>query len=286
VLYVRGKKIIGVAAVFILCSALSAFGIEFHLKLFGGLNYSSFNDINLALIAWKMQHEKEAQVTHGYEFEGGDVKKFHNGLDFETELLVFLSHRVALGIGTGYIYNELLDQKTALTIKKNVTTYVYVHPTTVSAFPLSLSGYYFLPLGKKFSLYFRGSVGLLWAKYVDRDGVRRIQDTKYSYSSQLATAKGTFFQGGLGFKYQLEAFISFFLEASAKAAKIDNFMGDLGKEKGTLYFYEEYVPKTKFWEAKIRLMTKEPTGLFYRSVRKASVDFSGVSAKIGLMIKF
>jgi opacity protein-like surface antigen len=283
---VRGKARTFIVVVIFLCSSLSSYGIEFHLKLFGGLNYSSLRDINLVLAAWKMQHEKEAQVTHGYEFEGGDVKKFHKGFDFEAELLAFLSNRLALGIGTGFIYNELLDQKTALTIKKNVTTYVYVHPATVSAFPLSLSGYYFLPLGKKFSLYLRGGVGLLWAKYVDRDGVRRIQDTKYSYSSQLATAKNTFFHGGLGFKYQLEPSISFFLEASGKAAKIDNFKGDLKGEIGTLFFFEEYNPKTQFWQAKIQLKTEEPNGAFYRSVRKALVDFSGVSAKMGLMIKF
>ena len=58
------------------------------------------------------------------------------------------------------------------------------------------------------------------------------------------------------------------------------------EETGTLYYFEEYVPELDFWQAKNEIRTEMPSGQNFRSVSEAMVDFSGVSVKIGFIVRF
>jgi hypothetical protein len=70
-------------------------------------------------------------------------------------------------------------------------------------------------------------------------------------------------------------------------AKINGFQGETHEgETGELYFFEEYSSDIDFWQAKFQMLTEGPSGDNFRSAKKAVVDFSGYSVKIGLLIKF
>jgi len=274
---------------FLLLSSFSlSFGIEVSLKLSGGLSSLKLNDINRSLKDWEELWKNITLSMDDWEFAGGGARKFNVGYDFEGEIMVSLSSRFAASFGVGLIYGELAEEKSEVFIDTDSGTSSITRPTKVNARPLTLSGYFFYPLGKKLDVFVKGGAGLIWTKYVEREGGKSLTADTYSYWwHQEASAQGPVFLGGLGIIYRIDSSLGFFIEGGARWAKISGFQGDTpeGKE-GDLYFFEEYDSDFDFWYAKYLILAEEPTGDNFRSVKKAVVDFSGFSAKIGLLIKF
>lgn len=264
-----------------------AHSIELSLKLSGGLSYINLKNTNRTLQDWSEWQKREADYRKNWSFLGGEVRGFHSGFDFEGEIIVSFTPHLAAGVGTGYIHGELNEEKTEITLEKVLGTYIYVRPTKVSAFPLTLSGYYFFPL-KKVNFFIKGGAGIIWAKYIDREGNKKTSATKFAYHQlQRTSAKGSTLFGGLGIMYDMEPGMRFFVEGSARLAKISGFHGENKEgDTGILYFFEEYDPDLDFWQAKNRISADEPSGENIRSVEEATVDFSGFSVKIGIIIKF
>lgn len=281
------KRVLSII-VLVLFSASAAPAINLRIKIAGGLGYFNLKDINRALKSREEFLKEEAAATAGWNFQGGSIPRFQSGVELEGELLFLLNERLAFGLGSGYMYGELSPEKTALTILQGVYSYIYVKPVKVSAQPLILAGYYFLPLGKKISVFCKAGGGYFWAKFVGREGYRRLPTVNFSYtSSQLADGHGTVFQAGLGLKVELEPSVSLFFEALGRRAKAAGFEGDVRSGiRGKLFFYEEYIPVLKLWQAKVQLSESTPAGENFRSVREALVDLNGFSLKMGIMIQF
>ena len=69
--------------------------------------------------------------------------------------------------------------------------------------------------------------------------------------------------------------------------QISDFLGENDQEEiGTLYYFEEHIQDFDIWQAKNQIKAAAPSGENYRSVQKASIDLSGLSIRIGLVIKF
>ncbi len=261
--------------------AVYSYGVEINLKLSGSLCYLKLDHINRSLSSW------EEWIKKVENYREGEVKKFHLGTSFEGDLLFFFTPRLATGIGTGYIYSELSEEKTSLTVQKIKKTSVYVKPAKINIFPLNFSVYYFFPLRKEMKLYVKGGLGLVWAKYVEREGTEK-SEKKYSYYwDQTATSLGQNYFTSVGLMYESDPNIRFFIEAEGRLAKISGFQGVTpdGKE-GTLFFFEQYIPDLDFWQAQNRIFTEEPSGENFRSVQESVADLSGFSVKIGILIKF
>jgi hypothetical protein len=262
--------------------------LEIQLRLSSGLRRMKLDEPNLVLAGWGERIRREASLQPNWSLESGDISPLHFGFSFEGELTVFLASRLAVGINAGYIYRELNEQATLFSVSKVDATYNYAKPTEVSAYPLTFLGYLFSPLGSKFHIYFKGGGGIIQAKYIDREAVKKADEAKFSYPAlALAEARGSTYLGGIGLDYKFDPSIGFFIEATAQSAKVSGFSGKntLG-EKGNLYFFEEYAPQLDFWQAKMQVLPQEPAGENIRSVREATADFSGFSVKIGLLLKF
>jgi hypothetical protein len=148
---------------------------------------------------------------------------------------------------------------------------------------LVLSGYRFWPLGRKFSLYVRAGMGWLWARYADREAVRKASDAGFSYTNaRSASGRGALALAGAGIKYAHDGSLGFFLEAAWRRAKVNAF----GNGTETLYFFEEYDRELDFWQAKMSLLGGPPAGETFRSVQKAVVDFGGLALRFGFFVKF
>lgn len=274
-------------AVFLFLPSLSLC-LEFQLRLSSGLWRMNLDEVNLALAGWEEKIKREVSSQTNWSFEAGEIPPLHLGFTFEGELTVFLTPRLALGVGAGYVYSDLNEQDTLLSINKEDATHNYARPTKVSAYPITFLGYLFFPLGSKFNIYFKGGAGIIQAKYVGREAVKRAEEIRFFYPSfEMAEANRSTYLGGLGFDYKFDPSLGFFIEATAQSAKVSGFSGEnrLG-EKGNLYIFEEYIPELDFWQAKMQVLPQEPGGENFRSVREATVDFSGFSVKIGIMLKF
>jgi len=265
-----------------------AYAVDVSLKLSGGQSFFQLKSINLLLEHWAVWKQKDTDAHTDWIYIGGDISKLHSGFDFAGEIMVAVTSRITIGIGAGYIYSELIEDKTALTIERAVGTFLDVKPIKISALPITISGYYFFPLSSNSRLYVTGGAGPIWGKYIEREGRRLITKDNFTYQAfQRTSGRGSIVLAGCGFEYEFEPGMRVFLEGSGRLCRISDFQGENNlEETGTLYSYEEHIPEFEIWQAKNQIMAAEPSGDNYRSVQKATVDLSGLKIIIGLVFKF
>jgi hypothetical protein len=158
----------------------------------------------------------------------------------------------------------------------------------VSAYPFLVSGYFSLPLGQKLSAYLRAGVGVIQGAYIAREAQKKSTDKRFVYTAyDNAKARGPTYLGGIGLNYSFDESLGFFIEAAVRSARVAGLTGEsLLLKNGTLYSYEEYVPQARSWRPTMHVRPEEPSAGNFRNVREATVDFSGYSIKIGLILKF
>lgn len=259
-----------------------------NLKFSGGPSYLSLKNTNVVLQDWELYLKKYTENHILWQFLEGKTPGFHLGMDFEGEITAFLSPRWAVGFSTGYLYGELSEKNSALTLQRKNNTFHYASLTTVSAFPLKICGYYFFSFNKRIDIYTKLSGGFIWAQYIHRKAVKKVEADQYVYSAlQKASAQSPIWTSGLGFMYEVEKGVSFFTEANLRYARVSQFKdkNQQGEIK-RLFFFEEYIPSFQIWQAKQESLSEKPEGENFRSVREGVVDFSGLSVKIGFMIQF
>jgi hypothetical protein len=262
--------------------------MEFSLKVAGGVSFIDPQEVNTVLQGWEGYWTTRADLTQNWTFLGGEVSTPKLGYDFEAELIFNFTRRFAIGLSGGYIFGDVSEKATTLTIEKVLGTFDHVKPTKVSAIPLILSGYYFQPLTSSLSAFLRAGGGPIWAKYFERDGNKKIENESYSYPQSIsASAQGQIYILGLGVVFETESGIRFFAEGMLRKATITGFSGENKQEEtGALNYVEEYEPSYELWQAKYGIFNEPPSGENYREVKQGTIDLSGFSVKIGIMIKF
>jgi len=276
------------ASILFLCLISKTYGFEFSLKLAGGLSFINPANINHIRQDWEELYKIDTDEYINWNFIEGELGSLKNSIDFEGELVYSLHPRIAISIGTGFIFSELNPKNPNFSIEKKINTFEYIYPMKVSAIPAILSGYYLYPLNSRFKVYAKAGAGFIWAKYIDREGKKPLGMDNYGYSStQNSKARGTMFSGALGLRIESEQGINFFIESSFRKTNISNFTGESESgSTGTLYFFDEYDSNLEFWQSKFQILTQEPLGNSFRAVKKAEVDLSGFSVKLGIIINF
>jgi opacity protein-like surface antigen len=181
------------------------------------------------------------------------------------EVLLDLTRRWSIGIGSGYALSEVSEGATTLEIERSSVPYVYARPTRVAATPLFLSGYHTFPLGSRLGLYIGAGAGQVRVRYSSSAAAKKAASSGFAYSDeQSASGRGKLVQGTAGFKYVHDQNIGLFLEAVWRRAKVET----LEDGTGTLYAYDEYRADIDFWQAKMAVLDGPPAGETFRSVRK------------------
>jgi hypothetical protein len=257
-------------------------------KLSGGYAYVNTESINKGIASWADWRIKEAEENNSWFLLGGNLADLHSGVHLEGEILLSLTSRIAISLGAGYFYSDVYEKDVEVLVQKISGPISQIFPTTVSAYPVVLSVYYFLPLTSRLKVYARGGGGLAWANFVNREAKKLESAEKYNYfQSDKGTASGPVYMGGLGLAYETDVGVRFFIEGLIRSAKISGFTGENEQEeRGTLFYFEEYDTQLDFWQAKNEIRPEAPVGTNFRSVSEAEVDFSGFSVKIGFIIRF
>lgn len=277
----------GLAAAILLFPSPSR-GLDIQMRLSSGLWQMKLEEINAGLAGWREGLKQESDVNPNAQFISGEVGRLRLGIEFEAELVLSFSRWVKLGLGVGYVYGSVDEEATLLTVEQAGVLVERARPTKVSAYPILVSGYFNLPLGKKMGAYLRAGIGAIQTRYVSREAEKKIGDNRFTYLAyDNAGARGLTYLGGLGLSYSFDQSLGFFVEAATRFARVDGLTGeDRLEQKGTLYFYEEYLPQSGFWRPTTHVLPEKPGGENFRNVREAVVDFSGYSIKIGLLLKF
>jgi len=260
-------------------------GVGFGLKLSGGVGYLSVGDLNTN---FQGRNDQLEDVALSYE---GQYELLNWGYDFSGEIIIYPIPSLGIALGAGYIQvsNESSVSVTSIFSSEEI----HVMPK-ISVIPITLGIYYSLPLASGVNLTLNGGTGyyigtLSW----DRD----YSGTLAEYTDTFEGSEGTIgFQGGLGFEFKFSPIVALVIEGFGRYAKLKEMKGDYSREGSsflgsidasgeyTMYYYEylagtEYYPHTHFFE-------EEPSDPYYRNVRKAEIDLSGFSVRIGLKFRF
>ena len=267
---------------------MPVFCLELDFKLGGGYAHLGLENINQGIASWAEWRKKEAEENKNWLYLGQNISSLHSGFQFEGEILLSFSSRLGISLGMGYLFGDLKEKDTEVLVQRPTEVLSQIYPVTASAYPLVLSAYYFFPLSRKIHIYARGGGGTAWAKYVYKEAKKLESVENYNYFlSGRASARGPILLGGIGFVYETDIGVRFFVEGLMKKAKIEGFSGvNELEEEGTLYHFEEYIPDLDFWQSKNEIRAEKPSGPTYQSVSEALVDFSGFSVKIGFIIRF
>ena len=263
--------------------------IGFSLKMHGGMNYLFSNDINDHL-----QATTDYWNDRGVDVEG-EFEPLQNGIEFGGEFIVNLTPHIGIGLGGGYI-----QASSKSTVNNAWFGYSYQDTATpkVTAIPLTLSAYFYLPLGKRLSFNIQAGMGYYLGTF----------SWDYSYESELDDFKENWegksnalgFHGGLGFEFYFSSGIALFVEGFGRYAKLkalkgkytfeETFFGYQGQEsidEATLWYYEwrsaltgNYYPTLEFNDEK-----PEETS-FIKNIREGEVDLTGFSVRVGIRIRF
>jgi len=262
--------------------------MEFSIRLSAGIGVLNPDEVNTALKDWERWQIRNIEDKKNWTYLGGDVAEIGLDYNLEVELLFFFSPRLAAGVAGGYIFSDVSETETTLTVDKITGTFEGAKPTKMSAIPLILSAYYFQPITSSFRAYIRGGAGLLWGNYVEREATRRKEADRYGYPLGFeASARDAVYLLALGLLYETEPGIQFFIEGSWKQAKLAGFTGeDQSGSTGSLFFFEEYDSSLELWQGKYGILDEKPEGANFRAAKEGEIDFSGLSVKLGIMIRF
>lgn len=254
--------------------------LPFALSLSGGGNFVDGGDLNNAAKGLADFYSDSLAL------EGkGKVKPARLSYIYGGELSFAPFPNFYVGIGADYFLGK---KESRVEFQDASTTDIYITRPKIWALPLRLFlSYYPLP-----RLYFKTGVEYYFAKCAYY--YRYEQEEFWQEWEGEAKAQDLGFIGGLGFELRLASPLSFVVEAIGRYAHIkgftgtDNYKDSEGSdatEEGKLYSYQKLRIIGVKGYPHLRIHEKKPSA-YVSDVEEARVNFSGISLKFGLKIKF
>ena len=294
------KRLTFFGLVFLLSLGLSSMSYAdsaikgFTLKLGGGAGSWNGSDINDFFRDLNLMMNNTAGLVVGGDVVGG-FSQLNYGPDFEGEFVLELPKNFAVGIGVGYMRRSSDD---SVELSAFGVANSFQAETRFTAVPITLSGYYHMPLGEKTKVYLKGGVGYYIGKskyYVRQEGRVMGLPPVWEEEEGDASSNAFGFHGGLGIQLDLSESMALFFETNGRIANLKNwegrnqykdYLGDSESESVEWYYAEEYDGATRQWYKSVVIVEDEPSGSGYKNVRMAEISHSGVVFRLGLKITF
>jgi opacity protein-like surface antigen len=265
---------------------------KFTLKLSGG--YGSVSSGDLAAVTDGLNEQMADIARLAGASVTDEIENAKWGPEFEGELVYNFTERWGIGLSLGYIRKSIESMA-----ELQVGTYARVSfewEPIYKAIPITLNGYFNLPIASKVSTYFKAGIGYYFATwdYTVRTENELVGITVWEEEEGTAKDSGFGLQGGFGFEFNVSDSVAFFVEGTGRYVNlkdwdVDNTHTDaLGSETetGYLWYVEKYEGDTDNYYSTLELSDEEPSDPNYRNVRKLEVSFSGVIFKVGVKISF
>jgi opacity protein-like surface antigen len=283
---------------------------RFSFKVTGGYGTMSIGDINVLQENLENTYNEWASLPDASK--EGEFKKLNTGFEYEGELTISLNEHFGIGIGAGYIQRkEASEVAFELDSGDLYLYYDFSYRPKLSAIPIKLSVYYYLPIIPRMNLFLNGGIGYYFGKLNYRRHWESQQlyegyeyyELGYKYDID-AKDNGIGFHGGFGLEYNVKKNLAFFVEGVGRSIKLSAWEGDEirftgitfenGKKEettttnsGILWYYEVY-SEIDPGNISYVLKTQEekPRSSRFVNIRKAEGNFSGISLRIGFRVKF
>jgi hypothetical protein len=253
---------------------------RFHFTLFTGGRYAVGGDLNRGSQGLADFYSSILRIS-----ESGDVRPVHYGFSFGGELSIALTSRLYLGIDI----ESFQSQKESLVdFSQAIRSYELKTRPKLSAVPAGFTlSYTFFP-----DFYIKCGFSYYFAKCSYFYQVQ--EEEKRQEWHGKASAQGLGLKGGLGFTKNIAQNLSFLVELAGNYAKIDGFQGkdtyknpsgQILTEKGKLYLIQSEVSEEHSYPL-LFIRESKPHEAGVIDAKEAKIDFSGISLKIGLRIRF
>lgn len=270
----------------------------------------ALNDINRCLGSVNNNKTFEYCREHYPDYIIGEIKKLDTSLyDWDAELRINITSRISVGIAaSGLFHSGPLKRSNESSVTYTYVGYAgpqvhfYGYKPKVEAWmpPAKLSFYYSFPYRSKMNIFFilgignyRGKVQEYFRFEVTPPDGGTDWTTRY-WESERKSSLG--FHGGAGIEYSLAERLALVAELQLRYAVISDFKGLVRRESllggkysektGFLYYHTRFDLFLGARYADIDAWEKPPDYSIYdyADVRKAKIDLSGFSLKIGIKI--
>jgi opacity protein-like surface antigen len=295
-----GKRVVFIGLVFLFALGLTSMSYAdsaikgFTLKLGGGAGSWNGGDINDFFLDFNTRLNNTAGLIVGADVVG-QISELNFGPDFEAEFILELPKNFAIGIGIGYMVRSGDDTSEISLFAVSESIGI---ETRFTAVPITLNGYFNLPLGAKSKAYVKAGVGYYIGKstYFVRQEARILGlPPAWQEDEGDASSNAFGFQGGVGIEFNLSDSVALFFETVGRYANLKNWKGQnryndyLGfsqSESVDWYYAEEFDDTTQKWYRTVQITEEAPSGSYYRNVRSGEVSYTGVVLRLGIKITF
>jgi opacity protein-like surface antigen len=272
-----------------LLAPASAEAFEVKFRLYGGYGYSLGGDLNSGAKGFGIMYADLLELMGGVN--RGSFEEAHYGAQFGGDIIFMLSPNVGLGLGAESFG---MSKASSITNQGTLSSYATEFDVEASAVPLKLSLFFCAPMGSGARLTLHGGVGYYLAKMSNQVRVTNSTTSAFIQLGNDAESQSIGFHGGLGFEFDLARNVSFFIEAQGRYAKLGGFSGEHKFETnggsvsgpGDLYYYEILGFTGDFYSL-IECVDGAPAeSASQKNIREAKIDFSGLTALGGIIIRF
>jgi opacity protein-like surface antigen len=266
---------------------------KFSLKFSGGMGSTAGGDFNA--VPDGMNSISGDLVPLLGLTKTGNLENPKWGLDFEAELIFSLSRNFGVGIGVGYLKRSK-DSSLEMALDPLGRATINWEPE-FSLIPITLSSYYSFPISSKMNTFLKAGIGYYFVK-VSLRGREEYESffgmSGWEEEEGEAKDNGVGFHGGLGFEYNMTGSIALYAEGMGRYLKIKDwqfegtttYSSGVLESSGTVWYTEELLePLGKYYPG-LQILEQKPFGPNYRNVRKAAIDLSGFSFRVGIRIRF
>jgi len=276
------------------------FKLRLSFKLTGGWAYTSIGDINT--------HLESLNNMERFESATGEITKLKNwSPDWEAELRLNISRSFGISLATSGVINQK-NESHLVTTEPGIwgwRTGIFIFkPEAKARMPVKLGMYYNFPIISRIKVFSTAGIGYYSAsisKYRKFDEIVSPPGESYwmweywktDYKANLGL------HGGIGMEYSLTKNLGLVLEVQGRYVKIKNLkgfiqsensdsLGRISNKKGYLWSYKtSWMGSLIYYNLDIK---EKPPGsaipeISITEVRKASIDLSGYSMRIGLRIR-
>lgn len=289
--------------------AAKKFGLK--LKAAGGYGTMSIGDYHLWGEDAQAYMDDISALAEGLGWSAtqeGEFEKIGMGMEFEGEGILKFGP-IGLGGGIGLLRRGKFSELSVYIPDTTETFGGSVDPT-VTVYSLFGNFYLFIPTPGPIELYLYGGAAYYYGKMsVTFTEYYDWTSWQYSYretSDGEATSSTIGFHAGAGLEIDLSPNFAFFIEGKARLAKLKTWEGTYDYEEveqdplfigwggytytesgeGTLYTYEEEDGLTGNYYTQIVMSDTAPSGVGIRNVEEFIFDLTGISLRVGIVIKF
>ena len=253
---------------------------QFAIRLSGGLGYLSLGEMNTGIKGAlnDIAFERDIHTNSTYN----DLKM---GTNFGADLIYYLTPKIGVGIGGEFIHGS---KTSTYSFTGTQSGYISSAPI-LTAVPLKVGLFFKTPLSGKIN--FTATIGTgYYRTSLDNTYGWEIANVAPATTERIkVSAWSPGFHAGVGLEYSISRRFALFFEALGRLAKANGFKGTVQYTGRSAVSAKLYSFDDVFAEGSFPILDASnvvPSGGGIQNVREATIDLSGGSAFLGLVIRF